>query len=260
MNLVQRMLLWWQKRRGKNSLDSMQVTVEMASPEYTPQPPKPRRKLLQADPVCPYCGHKYEKIPSSKTKCPSCGEKVMVRSREKIKRLMTTDQAAAYDQEKKERAHLNKIRNYLSMARLDPDKLQIVQDQMMEDSGKEVSAEDAVLRIIESSLRDAKRSKDYEAATWICFARTHFLRDNDREFFSSLQEWHRMRLMDKQKEALRNREDIKLIVSPGCKCAECKKVDGRVVSIDQALRDLPLPVKGCAKDFPFMGNYWWQFD
>ena len=258
MNLLRRMLAWWQRKQLKKTADQLHVTVELTRPEYTPRPPRPKRKLVQPDPVCPYCGHKYEKFPSSKSKCPACGEKVMVRSREKIKRLMTTDQAAAYDQEKKERAHLNKIRNYLSMARLDPDELQIVHEQVMEDSGREVSVEDAVMRIIESSLREAKRRKDYEAATWICFARTHLLRDNDREFFPSLQEWHQMRLMDKQKEALRNRENTKLIVSPGCKCVECKKVDGRVLSIDEALRDLPLPVKGCANDFPFMGNYFWN--
>ena len=178
-----------------------------------------------------------------------------MRSREKIKRLMTIDQADAYDEEKKERAHINRIRDYLSMARRNPDELQIVREQMMEDSGKEVSAEDAVMRIIESSLREAKRRKDYEAAAWICFARTHFLRDNDREYFPSLQEWRRMQLMEKKQQADRDKYGGDLMVSTGCKCSECKKVDGRVLSIEEALRDLPLPVKGCANDFPFMGHY-----
>lgn len=258
MNLIQRMLSWWQKKQLKKTADQLHVTVELTRPEYTPKPPRPKRKLVQPDPVCPYCGHKYEKFPSSKSKCPACGEQVIMRSREKIKRLMTADQAAAYDQEKKERAHLNKMRNYISMARLDPDELQIVREQVMEDSGREVSVEDAVMRIIGSSLREAKRRKDYEAATWICFARTHFLRDNDCEFFPSLQEWHQMRLMDKQKEALRNREETKLIVSAGCKCSECAKVNGRILSIPEAIREMPLPVKGCGNVFPFMGNYFWN--
>ena len=258
MNLIQRMLSWWHKKQLKKTADQLHVTVELTRPEYTPKPPRPKRKLVQPDPVCPYCGHKYEKFPSSKSKCPACGEQVIMRSREKIKRLMTADQAAAYDQEKKERAHLNKMRNYISMARLDPDKLQIVREQMMDDSGKQVSAEDAVVRIIESSLREAKRKKDYEAATWICFARTHFLRDNDREFFPSLQEWRRMQLMEKKQQADRDKYGWDLMVSTGCKCSECKKVDGRVLSIEEALRDLPLPVKGCANDFPFMGNYFWN--
>ena len=260
MNLLQRMLLWLQKRQLKKSIDSMHVTVKMAIPEYTPKPAKPKRKLMQADPVCPYCGHKYEKYPNSKTRCPSCNELVIVRSRDKIKRLMTAGEAAAYDDDKAERARINKARNYLSMARLDADELQVMREQMTDDSGAERSLDDAVMTILENRLREAKRRSDYEAATWICFARTHFLRDNDREFFPSLQEWHRMKLLDKRQQNSKNDYGWDLIVAPGCKCSACRKVDGRILSFDEALKELPLPVKECANDFPFMGNYWWRFE
>lgn len=254
------MILWWHKRQLTYAAAQVDSSVEMERPEYTSKPPRPKRGLLQADPVCPYCGHKYEKYPNSKTKCPSCNRTVIVRSRDKIKRLLTVEQAAAYDDDKADRARINKARNYLFMARLDADELHVMRDQMTDDSGVERSLDDAVMRILEHRLREAKRRRDYEAATWICFARTHFLRDNDREFFPSLQEWHRMKLMEKKSEAIRNREDTQLIVSPGCNCSECKKVHGRILTIDEALRELPLPVKGCANDFPFMGNYWWSID
>ena len=260
VNLLKRMLVWWQTRQSKHSVNRMQVTVDMALPQYTPKPPKRNRKLVQADPVCPYCAHKYEKYPSTKTRCPSCNHLVIVRSRDKIKRLMTAGQASVYDYDKKESARINKARNYLSMARLDPDELQLVRERMTGGSGEEVTLEEVVMKVLESRLEEARRDRDFEAATWISFARTHFLRDNDREFFSSLQDWHRMKLLEKKQQALKDGWGWDLIVAPGCKCRECRKVDGRILSIDEALRELPLPVRGCANEFPFIGNYWWQFD
>jgi len=48
-----------------------------------------------ADPICPYCGHRFEKMPGRKKECPECKKTFFVRTRplDNKKVLVTSDQA-----------------------------------------------------------------------------------------------------------------------------------------------------------------------
>jgi len=54
-----------------------------------------------ADPVCPYCGHKFEKMPGRKKECPECKKTFVVRTRpfDNKKVLLTIDQVIEVDRQ-----------------------------------------------------------------------------------------------------------------------------------------------------------------
>ena len=119
MGILDRILKWFRKDLSHEE-PKLSVTFNMVGQDYQPHPKRPKRKLIQADPICPYCGFNYETFPKTKKKCPECGEIVIMKSKDKIKRLFTVEQADEYDEEKLERARINGLRGYLSAAGLDP--------------------------------------------------------------------------------------------------------------------------------------------
>jgi DNA-directed RNA polymerase subunit RPC12/RpoP len=56
-----------------------------------------------ADPICPYCGHKFEKMPGRKKECPECKKTFFVRTRpsDNKKVLVTSDQAIEVNRQNK---------------------------------------------------------------------------------------------------------------------------------------------------------------
>ena len=129
MGILDRILKWFRKDLSHEE-PKLSVTFNMVGQDYQPHPKRPKRKLIQADPICPYCGFNYETFPKTKKKCPECGEIVIMKSKDKIKRLFTVEQADEYDEEKLERARINGLRGYLSAAGLDPHQLPLIHMNM----------------------------------------------------------------------------------------------------------------------------------
>ncbi len=40
-----------------------------------------------------------------------------------------------------------------------------------------------------------------------------------------------------------------------CDCMQCREVDGRIITVKEALERMPLPVKNCQKGNAIMGTY-----
>ncbi len=58
-------------------------------------------KIGNVDPICPYCGHRFDEKPGRKKKCPKCGNFIFVRTRpaDREKVLVTGDQAERIEEE-----------------------------------------------------------------------------------------------------------------------------------------------------------------
>ncbi|MGO8879728.1 MAG: hypothetical protein ACLPVO_07910 [Desulfomonilaceae bacterium] len=235
------------------------VTVEMVGNDYISPPPKPKRKLIQPDPVCPYCGFKYEVFPKDRKPCPSCGEIVIIKSRDKIKHLLTKTQAEEWENDKKERASTNKAKNYLSMGRVDTEKFPLSAKGTVDEYGLELSSkEKATFKTLVNTALKKSVKKDFDGAFWAYFALAHFLRDNGLDYFETLKLMNQMRLLE-MKTKDRHDKDYgwKVQITTGCKCDACKEIDGKVLTLDEALETMPYPSRDCTAKFPFTGRYLW---
>lgn len=249
----------WIRGKSYQHKTAFGVTVEMVGNDYIPQPPKSKRKLIQPDPVCPYCGFKYEAFPKDKKPCPSCGEVVIIKSRDKIKHLFTKARAQEWEDDKKERALINKARGYLFMGRVNPDKLQLIREGIIEKSGHEISYNKVALNILTNAALKRSVKKDFDGAFWTYFAMTHLLRDQGFDYFDSLQLMHEMRLREMKTKDHHDKDyGWKVRIVTGCDCKACKPLDGKILTLDEALETMPFPSKHCKVKFPFIGRYEWS--
>jgi rubredoxin len=245
-------ILGWVKGKPSEGSD-LSVEIEMVKPEAPEVPPTKDKKtaLKQPDPVCPHCGCKFAEMPASKRKCPECKKEVIVRSRNKIKTLMTSEEALQFDTEKKETARRKNLAGYLHMANLEFKSLDDIKGRLDKSSGSKWRYDDVVWKVLNEAVIEGLATKNYAGLQYVYFAMTHFLRDEGKDFFDTWQEMHRMQLM----EYLQENSDYSVRVSTSCECPQCSAVKDKVFKVREALEKMPFPVKDCTNRFPLYGRY-----
>jgi predicted RNA-binding Zn-ribbon protein involved in translation (DUF1610 family) len=250
MGILDRILKWFRKDLSHEE-PKLSVTFNMVGQDYQPPPKRPKRKLIQPDPLCPYCNSKLESFPKNNKKCPECGKTLIVRSSDKIKRIFTVVQADEYDEEKKERTRINELRSYLSAAGLDPHQLPLIHMKMEEETGRTIEYEDVVELLLEKTASEKRSSGDYDGAMWVYSALADFRYHEEKAYFSAFQETNRMRLLDYAKAG-----DVTHVEwSTVCKCDYCNEIAAKVWTLNYATKHLPWPSKKCTGTYPFYGRY-----
>jgi len=228
-------------------------------PKTNPLPPqKSKAAPIQPDPVCPYCGSKYEVFPKDKKPCPSCGEVVIIKSRDKIKYLLTEVQAQEWVDSKKEQALYKKAVYYLNMGRIDPEHFHLVRKGVLDDKGVKIFYVTAAVKILTNNSLRRYLKRDYEGAFWTYFAMTHLLRDSGLDYFKTLQLTHEMKLREMKIKDQHDKDyGWKVKITTNCNCDACKPLDGKILTLDEALETMPFPSKDCTANFPYNGGYSW---
>lgn len=258
MGIFDKITKWLNKKPETKT--ELGVSFEIKGSNFSPYPQKSKATLIQPDPVCPYCGFKYEVFPKDKKPCPSCGEVVIIKSRDKIKHLLTKTQAQKWEDDKREQTKINKAKTYLNMGRIDPDKLKLPPKGTIDEYDLELSSYEKVAfkMLINASLKRTVK-KDYNGAFWAYFALTHLLRDAGLDYFKTLQLTHEMKLREMKTEDQHDKDyGWKVKITTNCNCDACKPLDGKILTLDEALETIPFPSKDCTANFPFNGGgYSW---
>jgi predicted Zn-ribbon and HTH transcriptional regulator len=253
--------------RGEKQVDGLRVEIEVVRPEPHREKTKKTEKspVKQPDPICPHCGYEFEKLPSRKRKCPECTEEVLVRSKNKLKMLMTPVEAGAFDAEKKEKARKKKLAEYLYMAHLEFKSLDDVKECLKKKTGTRWTYEDMVWKVLNEAVIKGLAAQNYRVLQHVNFAMAHFERDHGRDCFESVKEMHRMRLMEYLSEGYgRDGYNWKVKVSASCECPHCSEIKERTFGMEEALEKTPFPSRECevwtTGSFPFLGRYQLQTD
>ncbi len=171
---------------------------------------------------CPYCQKTLEKKPSRKTKCPFCKEYIFVRNQE----LVT-----------KERA---KILDALKRLEISDTFYDVVKKDMTKSLGCEPNFIDVLkstlehyLGIIKTLSLHEKKMKYYSMAI--------IMNENNQESFSYLQQSAKMNLLSLKEHGYT--EEVEL---SGGSCPSCQKLKGKILTIDEALEQMPIPNKNCS--------------
>jgi hypothetical protein len=163
---------------------------------------------------------------------------------------------ALLDTEKKERAWKRKLSEYLCVANLEFKSLDEIKERLEKSTGSKWRYDDIAWKVLNEAIIEGLATKNYRGLQHVYLAMTHFLRDEGKDFFDTLQEMHRMQLM----EYLEENADYSVKVSTSCECAQCSKVKGKVFKVREALEKMPFPVKDCTNRFPLYGRYLVDFE
>ena len=96
------------------------------------------------------------------------------------------------------------------------------------------------------------KSGDYRAMSDIYYSQANFLVKEGKNPYEMLHESKKMELLDYKKQGLKKVE----ISWSGNACDSCKKLDGKTMTINKAIKSMPLPNKNCSMDVFGKGVSW----
>lgn len=170
--------------------------------------------ISDPEPVCPHCKEVLNKRPKRKTKCSFCGNDIYVRSKPRIfnSTLLTKDDSLAVDWFDKLEYDGIKQKDFLNK-----------REELIKKLNGKLKSTDIILELLNNDLSKALLKYETEA-----------------EFFELLQDSIRTRLLDYKQTGL---EKVRIISCGGCE--SCIDLMGKVLTIDDALKDMPVPNKNC---------------
>lgn len=208
--------------------------------EYKFLTPKPTKD------TCPYCGFSFEKAPTRKKKCPECGNDIFVRWGE----LYTVEEKDIFDWLSRYETHeLGITRDVFNKTR----------QELSKQFGFVASVNDTFWRILNIINTPEKSYRDRRL---IYLAMADILKSEGKSTDEVLAQAHKMELLEGKAEneasAKRFREELlevkrrsensgtKWVVkvntcNDGYVCEECKKLSKMTFTIDEALKNMPIP-------------------
>lgn len=176
---------------------------------------------------CPYCGTLLEKKPARKKKCSNCGNYIFVRKG----RLLTEDQKA-----------VEEWLDSLAMFDVTEQTFNRHRKQLSKQFGSQPSVNDTVWRVLNSLVAS---TTDHSRAKLIYSEMAHLVRGEGKDPKPYLAKAAKQELLD-MKESGISRVCV-YTSNDDLVCSKCRALARKTFTIDQALRDMPIP-NACDND------------
>jgi len=179
---------------------------------------------------CPYCQNILEKMPSRKTTCPFCKKHIYVKSG----KLLTEEEAKAIEQKWKFKHDLEKLG--ISEKEYNSHK-----EKLAEKFGFEPKFFDVAWDMLNIKALELAKSRNFNNLGILYYEMALFLNEKGKDFFHILQQSSKAKL-----EHLKTMGVKKVEIMCGPKaCPSCLKLDKKILAIEEALKIMPVPNKGC---------------
>ena len=214
-----------------------------------PKDIKNKMKLWnETEPICPSCSTPFIAWPERKRKCPSCKEDVYVKKSPKTQKWSLIDKNTMQTWEI-EWEKIYFIKRWLTKlsefgyTKSDYEKI-ITQSQMSE--------KDAIWSIFNQAL--LKYAGDFHTSGMIYFNMAYFLLEEGKDPIHIVQLCKEMEIQDIEKQIKNSRSlssNIKISSNfhISANCTNCKFLNDKVISIEEARRLQPIPLKDCNRQF-----------
>lgn len=194
--------------------------------------------ITESENICPYCKKSLNKKPKRKTKCPFCGNFIYVRSKPRIfnTTLLTKDDSIAVD-------WYNKL-EWQGITQ--KDFWQMRENEFK--TNKEIKSSEVIFHLYK---RELSNSKDLHQQKVNNFELALLIYEIGGEFFGYLSESIKCQLMKYKQQGVKKVR----IISPGG-CSACIGLMGKILTIDDALKEMPIPAKHCTFDLHDISQGW----
>lgn len=200
---------------------------------------------------CPYCNQELERTPIRKSRCPHCKNIIYIKRRpdEDKQKLVTEDEANLIDQlwdvrnKIKEKNKLFEALEYLNLTR--EDFINFKYNHFPNATDFEV-----ITKLIDhhyETLTTKKEKIDYHKFKITYFDLALYAAENGYEYFNLQQTATRFDLFKMRESGVIRK--VQIFTTNENSCEECQKLDGTILTIEEALETMPIPVRECKTDY-----------
>lgn len=193
---------------------------------------------------CPYCSYQFPVMPQRKGSCPSCHKMIYVwySTLQNMKKLVTEEEAFKIEREISEHIEKYELLNKQEMIEKSEDEVKMIQEELMENDPT-FTLDDAYFYLLNNKI---KKSRSNSEKAQLFYLKALLLDSSGKDFTEDLVESRRLELMHlKTHEFVRK---VQIISNPDS-CKVCKADSDKVLSIEEALKLMPLPHKSCTRPF-----------
>ena len=185
----------------------------------------------ESEPICPHCGGVLEKKPQRKKKCPLCRNYIYIRtSPTNSDKVLVTEEGA------KKIDWLKKLENYgITEKHFDDQK-----NKLSKQFGCVANNRDIIHTLFNKLIL---KNSDFHTLQMIYYEHALFLNEEGEDCFKILQLANKMDLL-----RYKQREEVEkvTIISGNDSCSSCQRLNGKIYSIEEALKLMPIPCKDCS--------------
>jgi hypothetical protein len=198
---------------------------------------------------CPYCQGKLKKVPGRRTKCPHCGNFIFVRTRPSKDRqrvLVREDQLEKLEKEWQQYRAIEEFKRGLQNSDLGftEQKYLKIKKDLTKKFGFSPPKGDILWGVSHLLLEEAMKVRDRHRMKMLYFNMALFLHQENKDCFKILQEVARCELKNEQKSRVVKK--VEILTAGDQSCPACQELAGKILTIEEAFRDMPIPVKNCS--------------
>lgn len=188
-------------------------------------------------PLCPYCNFELKKYPARKTKCPSCGQDIFVKRRpsEEIKKMVRADEVPTIENEWRAYTIEKESEYFLQQYQISKEEFARRYDLLRQKFGGAPQLTDIEWMILNERLAVAKTYNE-RGSVYNSMASVMLKRNQDP--FQIVQHAFQCELYRMKEAGVR---EVILSCSEDCPV----KIENKVYSIDEAIRQMPVPTNQC---------------
>lgn len=193
---------------------------------------------LISEQKCPYCHKQLSKEPKKKAVCKDCGQafRVVTRPSDREKVTATEEEYQAFQFRSNLATFYSKEGEFKKNFGIEKERL-----KKLKKFGKDPSENDVLWGLANRLLQEKMKSGNWADLGRLYFEMALYLHEIGKPSFRLQQEAKKMELLnDKKTEVIKK---VKILTS-GC-CSACKKQEGKVFLVDEAIKKMPIPVKNC---------------
>jgi tetratricopeptide (TPR) repeat protein len=195
--------------------------------------------------MCPYCLGGLPRAPKRKSKCPNCGKSIFVKNRPGSSEvvLVTEDDAKKIDEEWEWSRKTSTWLRILERYGLSDEEFQLRRKRNQQAYGSKASDRDIfwgfLNELVPKTVNEWELSNVYNMMAM-------FLHEEHKDFLAQLQESKRWVLRALKAGGCLN---VRISASEHA-CEACRRQDGKVLTIDEAIALLPVPCSECQSVSP----------
>lgn len=230
-------------------IESNKITIPIkVSFDIVSQGQDKEKNVDKEEPSCPYCHKILDKMPQRKKKCPFCKSAIYIKNipSKKGRFLVTEEDAKKIDAEW-EKIHNIDARYYPIREWLDFLSRYGITREDFDNRHKAFSEKHEALvndnDVIWSLYNELiAKTTDYHDLKMIYYNMAILLNKEGKEFFHILQLSSKMQLMTMKQMDIKK---VEISTAGEGSCESCRKLEGRIFRIEDALEKMPIPCKKC---------------
>lgn len=189
--------------------------------------------------MCPYCSHQLDRMPKSKRKCPQCGETIRVAKAGDSTKLLTEEGYQEYREQRKRDSFRRKWLRELEYYGISESDFSSARKTFFQKNRFEANDRDILWGLFNKAI---SQQSDLHDLKMLYLSMARFLYEEGRDHLQIHQQAMRMALKKYQQDGCTKVE----IMDCGDSCGTCRQQNGKVLTIKDALREMPLPCQDCS--------------